>query len=304
MQKFLINQEHEIRKYYESNGYVILESLLPKSVIDAFLKNYEIIKKNKLFVYYSQSIHQSIRPSLTSEGFIRESMGNPTRLKFFPNFSSTMQDCLLHNRVSKSLSTLSGSEEHVMWQNMFFDFSTGTIEHQDHWYLDTNPTGHLIAAWYALEDIHPDAGCFFVLPESHKGNVLDKERYPSHEEFRIACIEYIKRSNYKHRSFPLKKGDVLFWHPFTIHGAYSNVNPRYSRKSLTAHFYPVGFERLGCLKQPKVRKTSNPKLFTAYKDLDTIWCFKQYIKYCLSYLVGNTKPRMDMRRKSYKNMAN
>ena len=42
---------------------------------------------------------------------------------------------------------------------------------------------------------------------------------------------------------PLKKGDVLFWHPNTIHGAFSQVDSNKSRKSITCHYHPVGIGR-------------------------------------------------------------
>jgi len=50
---------------------------------------------------------------------------------------------------------------------MFFDQSVGTIEHQDSWYLDTEPAGRLIGVWYALEEIDRNSGPFFVVPKSH-----------------------------------------------------------------------------------------------------------------------------------------
>ena len=45
-----------------------------------------------------------------------------------------------------------------------FDRATGTIDHIDTWYLDTEPMGHLIAAWVALEDIDGQ-GEFHVYPD-------------------------------------------------------------------------------------------------------------------------------------------
>jgi len=305
MQKFSINQEKEIREYYESNGYVVIKGLLPVSKIDSFLSEYRKIKANPFFVYYSQSIHKCIRTSLTPEGFIKESMENATRLNFFPKFSLTMKNCLFHEGISKVLHSISGKNKYAMWQNMFFDFSPGTIEHQDHWYLDTSPAGNMIAAWYALEDIHPDAGCFFVLPQSHHGEVLTREKCKSHEDFRMSCVDLIDKNNYPYKSFPLSQGDVLFWHPFTMHGAYSNLNPKYSRKSLTAHFYPIdfdfcpmGFDKLKHEEQ-KFKATSNPQLFEVNKGSDTVWSLKNYIKYFRDRLSGNKKPRMDMRREVY-----
>ena len=50
---------------------------------------------------------------------------------------------------------------------MLFDKSTGTVDHIDSYYLDTNPMGRLIAAWFALEDINGDGGAFNIYPGSH-----------------------------------------------------------------------------------------------------------------------------------------
>ena len=50
-----------------------------------------------------------------------------------------------------------------MWQNMFFDKSVGTVDHFDSWYLDTDPPGSLIGAWFALEDIDGKGGTFIFI---------------------------------------------------------------------------------------------------------------------------------------------
>lgn len=298
MQKFTRDQSTEIRQYYETNGYVVLRRLLPDEPIEDFLSAYESVKRNKHFVYYSQSTHKSIKLSLTSEGFIQESMLSPSRLKLNSKFSSAVERCLFHQNISEALSVLSGSQKHVMWQNMFFDFSTGTIEHQDHWYLDTTPPGHLIAAWYALEDIHPDSGCFFVLPRSHKGEVLKSDSFLDHEDFRIATLSLIEREGYEYKSLPLRKGDVLLWHPYLMHGAYRNTNPSYSRKSFTAHFYPLGMQGAS---NHRVKKTTavNSNLLTAYPGSDVVWAIKKHIKYYRDTVTNNREPMMDMRRASY-----
>jgi len=40
----------------------------------------------------------------------------------------------------------------------------------------------------------------------------------------------------------LKKGDVLFWNSRTVHGSLETKNPKYSRKSLTAHYLPSQYQ--------------------------------------------------------------
>jgi phytanoyl-CoA hydroxylase len=261
--KFSLAQEKHIQEYYDSYGYVIVENLLNSFNIERFFKYYNQIKYSKFFVFFSQDTHIPRRPKLTPEGFIENSMLNPADLKLWSNFSQSLEQCLVDENVTGVLSLLSGSLSHVMMQNMFFDKSTGTIEHQDHYYLDSDPPGKMIAAWYALEDIHEDAGCFFVLPGSHKGRVIEREQasnFSDHHFFVKAIKALIENDRYEYQKFPLNKGDVLFWHPYTIHGAYKNSNPNFSRKSLTAHYYPSHLKSLYGKTLPKFRKSVNPQV--------------------------------------------
>ena len=307
--KFTINNATEIKEYYHSQGYVVIRNILGDEKIDNFIEQYEKIKRNKLFIYYSQSVHLSLRPKITPEGFIEESMEKPHNLKFFPGFSKAILNCLIEPKISEILSILSGSFSHTIWQTMFFDKSTGTVEHQDHYYLDTNPPGNLIGVWYALEDIHPDSGCFFVVPGSHKGTVISRKNLSAkkkgikglvleHDLMRNKIISLIRENDYQYKPFPLKKGDVLFWHPYTIHGAYKNKNSQFSRKSFTAHFYPSHLQRLNA-NTPKLKPSPNPNISIRANDLRVYgWNIKQYTTYFLNKL-RNRKANVDMRRKSY-----
>ena len=242
--KFAIGDIAGIREHYEENGYVVLRGLIEHSVIDAFTVQYERIKRSRTFIYYSQSIHRAIRPELNEYGFIRESIQNPTRIGLFRRFSDTIKQCrIYHEAVTDALTALDGHKQHVSWQDMFFDLSTGTIEHADGWYLDTDPPGSLVGAWFALENIDKRAGPFFVMPGSHRVPPLDRARYPLHEEFRRATLEMVDEHGFKPLGMPIDKGDVILWHPFLVHGGFSNRDPRFSRKSLTSHFFPYGAKR-------------------------------------------------------------
>ena len=307
--KFTIDNATDIKEYYQSQGYVVIKNLLSHEKIDNFIKQYEKIKRNKFFIYYSQSVHLPLRPKITPEGFIEESMENPHNLKFFPSFSKAILNCLIDQKISEGLGIVSGSSRHTIWQTMFFDRSTGTVEHQDHYYLDTNPPGNLIGTWYALEDIQPDSGCFFVVPGSHKGQVINRNNssakqegiealVPNHDEMRIKIMNLIREENYEYKSFPLSKGDVLFWHPYTIHGAFKNNNSQFSRKSFTTHFYPSHLERLNA-NTPKLKQSSNPNILVrANESRVYLWNVKQYVIYFINKLVEQ-KTNIDMRRKSY-----
>ena len=306
--KFTVDDATNIKEYYQSQGYVVIKNLLCLEKIDNLIKQYEKIKCSKFFVYYSQSVHRPLRPKISPEGFIEESIERPSHLKFFPNFANAVSDCLVDREISNVLSILSGSSSFSLWQNMFFDKSPGTVEHQDHYYLDTDPPGNLLAVWYALENIHPESGCFFVLPGSHKGQVIDRKNYSQkrgidavvleHDEMRKKIMSLIQEKNYKYKAFPLDKGDVLFWHPYTIHGAYNNNNPKLSRKSLTGHFYPSHLQRANA-KTPWLKQSSNPKILIRKNDLRIYgWNIKQYATY-FSNKLKSQESIVDMRRKSY-----
>lgn len=126
---------------------------------------------------------------------------------------------------------------------MLFDKSTGTVDHLDSWYLDTNPIGNLIAVWIALEDIHEDGGSFHIYPKSHLNKEYKNWSKKNHKEFLIWVKNFSK--SFKKKSIYLKKGDALFWHPLLLHGSSSQKIEGKSRKSITAHYYPTNMMRGG-----------------------------------------------------------
>jgi phytanoyl-CoA hydroxylase len=295
--KFEVDDVAGLREHYERHGYVVLRALIEHSLIDRFLIEYERVKRSNTFIYNSQSIHRAIRPELNEHGFIRESIADPSRLGLFPLFSNAIKECIYHGAVSDALTALDGHERHVSWQDMFFDLSTGTIEHADTWYLDTDPPGSLVGAWFALENIEEQAGTFFVMPGSHRIAPLDKAAYLDHEEFRTATQKMIERHGFEAQGMPIDKGDVILWHPFLVHGAFSNRDPRLSRKSFTSHFFPYGAKRKE-MAVTRIERTYNPLLFRVKHPNDALANLGLYAKFWVHALRGS-KPKMDMRRKSY-----
>lgn len=303
--KFHIHQTQEIKEYYEQNGYVIVSKLLDDTLIDHFLKQYNHFKKRRFYIFRSQDTNQRELLRTNGQGFMEHSIINPKDLLLAKSFTSTVEKCLTSSPVSEALKLLSGKDKHTIWQNMFFDKSTGTVAHQDHYYLDTEPAGRLIAAWFALEDIHPDSGCFFVAPGSHRGEVIENtpgvKLYADHEDFVARTQRLIKDNDYYLKPCPLKKGDVLLWHPFTIHGAFENLNPQYSRKSLTAHFIPDSYKiRHHKEKFTETVPSCNPEILFWKRNLA-----KEYLEFFRGYAiyifrkVTQLQPMMEMRSFEY-----
>lgn len=295
--KFPLSDVTGLRDYYRENGYVVIENLVPAKRIADFMTQYEHIKRSKTFIYFSQSIHRSIRPKINEYGFVQESMQDPSRLGLFPAFATAIKRCIHDEVISDALTALDGHDKHVAWQDMFFDLSVGTIDHADTWYLDTDPPGSMVAAWFALEDIDERAGTFFVMPGSHRAKPLDRAGFPNHEQFRQATLDFIAEHGFKPRGMPISRGDVILWHPFTVHGSFANEDPHFSRKSLTSHYYPVGFKRIPKGTE-KIERTENPRMYRVKRGNDLLVNAYWYAAFLRDGIFGGGA-RMDMRRTSY-----
>lgn len=298
-------QSEDIKQNYSDHGYVVVKNAISSAKIDAFLDCYNAVKKHPLFVYFSQSTHVGTRPKLNEHGYIRESMQNANRLAFFPKFCKTFSEVIYDPSVARALTEISGDQDHVSWQNMFFDRSTGTIEHQDSWYLDTDPAGGLIGVWYALENIQADCGPFFVVSGSHKHGLIDRKDFPVHEEF-VAEIQRVMNSYDPPKPMLLNKGDIILWHPFLIHGAFDCKDPTLSRKSFTSHFYAKSAvakdtesgKKLSIYNHKAPRPTVTPHLYSAARFSDYFYSALVYATF-LKDAARRTTARMSMRRDAY-----
>lgn len=305
------------RQHYIEQGYVIFENLIPTIKIDRVLNSLEKFKERRL-PYFSQSIHNWIRPKIDGNGLMQESMENFTNLFISAGLNKAGMDIILGNEIENALKKIHPEfESFILWQNMLFDRSTGTVDHYDSWYLDTMPRGYLTAAWIALENISEESGPFRYYPKSHLQFLEGSLDKLSHEEFIRQSRKYAENNNYK--SALLKKGDVLFWHPALIHGALSQVKPEYSRKSLTSHYYPTGVSRrdndkrvlassikikiseiLKIISYPN--KIKNYPIYSSHTKINIIrFNVVGLINVIKNSITRTYKVKMDMRRNSYKN---
>jgi len=233
--------KESLRDQYQDQGYIIFKSLIPTEKIEKVLAELDFFKKsNKL--YYSQSEHnwRRIKSDLDFNGLLECSFENFTDLPWGLGLSKAGRDILQSQEIRNALRNISIYQDFCMWQNMFFDKSTGTIDHIDTWYLDTNPMGYLFGAWVALEDINGEGGVFHIYPRSHLSKNKDWIN-TSHDEFIFWSKKESK--NYERKSLYLRKGDLLIWHPSLIHGSSLQKNKGFSRKSLTAHYHPCDLLR-------------------------------------------------------------
>ena len=228
-----------LEQSFHEQGYVVLPSVFSPSLIDRIVASLELLKHRKFKpFYFSQATHRYRQIHFDEFGYIDESMQGFTRNIFLGDLPRLSNEVLLSSTMRQALnSVFPHYEEYVLQNNMLFDRSMATVDHIDSWYLDTHPKGSLVGAWIALEDISKYSGPFRVYPGSHKLVDPHKLQRLSHSDF-IDKIADIKR-NLNYKELCLKKGDLIIWHSCLIHGASQVTDRSYSRKSLTAHYFPL-----------------------------------------------------------------
>jgi phytanoyl-CoA hydroxylase len=231
-----MQEQINLRRYYESNGYVLMPGLIATDKIESVLNAYreQIVPSKVKFFRQDTGMYESHR--FTSGGHVAQGLLDIHNYKRFPGFRKSAFDIYFSNEMLQALSVLTGSSRHNLMETTLFDANTETPAHQDWWYLDSVPNGRLLGAWIALENIEEDAGRFYLIPETHK-MILHESDTP-HSVWLARMKEYVDTHADKVLAPELKKGDVVFWNSRTIHGSLPTKDRRYSRKSMIGHYMP------------------------------------------------------------------
>ena len=221
---------------YGRQGYVIARGLIPEAALERVLRTYDrdIVPSNAQF--YRQNTNRYERNAITAHGYVAQSFLDIHAYASFPGVREAAFEIFFHPNLLSFISGLTGTRSHRLVQSMLFDLNTATPPHQDWWYVDSVPHGNLVAGWVALEDIHEEAGRFYVMAGSHRCTF--HESGLPHSEWLARIRRYVDEHPELLHAPGLKKGDVLFWNSRTIHGSLLTIDERFSRKSLTCHYVP------------------------------------------------------------------
>jgi phytanoyl-CoA hydroxylase len=119
---------------------------------------------------YRQATAKAERHERKAQGWIMNPILNlqsvdPTKFGRFRDFAT--ERILTSPQLVSVFETLLGESPKIV-QSMYFEGNSATWEHQDSYYLDSEDSGRMEAAWIALEGISATAGRLFVCPESSK----------------------------------------------------------------------------------------------------------------------------------------
>lgn len=274
---FSLSELSKAATYYNENGYVVLRSLIDHDRCDRLRTSYDSTVKTYRGHIYRQATQNPEKNEINDCGFVMNSILNLQSLssaKFAPLKTLAMQT--FSDTAIKEVTKAILSEEAKLVQSMYFQGNAETWPHQDTYYLDSERIGTMVACWYALEDINPGAGRFFVIPSSHKIDMAknggDFDIAFNHSRYKELVRELLRGGNIEFRAPFLAKGDVLLWNSKTIHGSLRTTQPNFSRNSLTAHYIPSShrFLQFQSRIKPLNLREFNGMLFNCPKDMERV----------------------------------
>jgi phytanoyl-CoA hydroxylase len=232
-----------IAEYFAEHGYVVLRGAVPPELCDEARAAFASELRPYRGFLYRQATAEPERHVWTAGGHMLNSLLNVQDLaaRRFPRFRAAGLSILTGRALVEVVAAIMGERPKIV-QTMFFEGNPKTWAHQDTYYLDSTDLGRMVAAWVAVEDIHPGAGRFFVYPGSHRIamplnrgalNVANE-----HGRYKELVLETIARHRLECRAPALRKGDALLWAARTIHGSLETREPARSRASFTAHYIP------------------------------------------------------------------
>jgi phytanoyl-CoA hydroxylase len=239
---FKLDSDVKLKEYYEENGYVVVRNSTQQELchqaVDIFNKE---VKPFQGHIYRQASAN--LEKHIFTEGdhmlnsILNVQSLHPKKLKAFRQIGL---EVLTNNNLKSVLNILFGDAPKLV-QSMFFDGNPVTWAHQDTYYLDSE-NFNMAGVWFAMEDIAPDAGRFYIYPQSHKIDVAKNggnfNIAFNHDRYKKLVIDIIKNNNLSLSAPALQKGDILIWNSKTIHGCLPTIDIKKSRKSFTGHFIP------------------------------------------------------------------
>ncbi|XP_046972574.1 probable phytanoyl-CoA dioxygenase [Vanessa cardui] len=227
---YLLSEEQH--QFYTDNGYLVIKGLFDFATLYNYKQRF--LQFCKGLVGRSGSLIVVKEEALKSKGLTGEQLINKLQdIHFDDVFMTYTEHPLLIDVVTQFI----GPKVRVM-NSMFINKPSGSTRHpphQDMFYFPFGPAEKIVAAWTAIDDVTVENGCLYVLPKSHKRNVL----YP-HETIPAANNMYhgiVDPSVTSHPAVQLEMspGDTVFFHPLLVHGSGANTSGRH-RKCLTAHY--------------------------------------------------------------------
>ena len=234
------DDDAEVLAKYIDDGYVVFPKATDESLIDDYLEFFEAAwdaPPQTIYMHWNRQVIYIDREhydDVTKVSDVHSYYANGGELVFPPPVLRFLTQ--IYERppvVFQTMTMRKGSQE-----NLHIDTGPLTL---------TEPMS-IAASWVALEDVQLLSGEFQFVPGSHRLPELlhygtDKGHHGDYREYGTileTTLRMCEERGLKTETFMAKKGDVLIWHADLMHGGAPIQDRSRTRKSLVAHFMPLG----------------------------------------------------------------
>lgn len=234
-------------KFWQKNGYVILEQSIQAELLDLFWSDVEELvehpEKYKIWARIDLPKFDPARERPIKEFPKEDLKGKYVKLNDFHNLSVAGKKLMTHPAIVTFLDAIF-QQQTVVMQSLAFMYGSQQPTHQDFPWVTAKIPSHLAAAWIPLEDIKIDSGPLYYYIGSHKmpkfnfgnGILFNQRSTRTPLEFAEYLDKTCSELNYPKDTLLIKRGDVLIWHAALAHGGDIITNPEQTRKSYVCHY--------------------------------------------------------------------
>lgn len=241
----------EKMNFFNQNGFVVLEQILPTDQVEQIWGQIEtIIKNHKKYDIKAIAHRFNDQKETPIKDIPLENLnGIGARINDFHDNSALTKEICSHKFLKPFLEAV--LEKNIaVFQSLIFKYSSQQALHQDFPWVTTTIPSHLAAAWIPLEDVDPASGPLYYYPGSHRMPKFNfgKTGYLFKHGISLQDPEknfsaYLEKTAIQHglkkEVLLIKKGDVLIWHGALAHGGSPIIDKNKTRKSLVVHYSSI-----------------------------------------------------------------
>ncbi len=232
--------------FWQANGYLILPKFFSDGEMDRINQLVDRLWKARVEQQLKSPVdiltgplsHQSMPFKDVPAGARQEVYKLNNLFVGYPEIRALALDTRIKNVIGEIL-----NDTPIICNSLNLEKGSQQPFHFDTWYMPPPVDNQMVAAWFALEDAHADAGPFIYYPGSHlipayrfSDGRLNQNQHEMPQFSAYIDAELAKR-NLKPQTFCATKGDVFLWHAQLYHGGSKMNEPTRTRRSLVIHYW-------------------------------------------------------------------
>lgn len=224
---------------FMSDGYLIFENVIQKDMCD------RVINEFKGLCARNREYFDSFRDEYGFlERIINIHLAMPVMVEMFASAVPVLafQDAAFGAPTS-------------IYTSLYYEKGSGQSLHRDTPYFTTRPEYCYFGTWFALEDTDSGNGCLEVIPHGHLVPEIDRRAFVQSSsdgedigsindhlfnKYQGEMLAECERRGLSSIHVPMKRGDVLIWHPQLPHGGGLIAERTRTRNSIVMHTVPAG----------------------------------------------------------------